>query len=57
MLSDRPKASVTLNQRPRNFQYIGQKYEKLAETVHFIQQRSSPIHSSKASIGERDQDP
>jgi uncharacterized cupin superfamily protein len=40
MLSDRPKANVTLNQRSRNFQYIGQKEAKRHEIVHFIQQRA-----------------
>jgi uncharacterized cupin superfamily protein len=41
MLSDRPKANATLNQRSRNFQYIGQKEEKRHEIVHFIQQPGS----------------
>jgi len=40
MLSDRPKANVTLNQRSMNFQYIGQKEAKRREIVHFIQQRA-----------------
>jgi hypothetical protein len=59
MLSDRPKANVTLNQRSMNFQYIGQKEAKRREIVHFIQQRvirrpalspnvSSNNHSSNA---------
>jgi len=37
MLSDRPKANATLNQRSTNFQYIGQKEAKRLDFVHFIQ--------------------
>lgn len=44
MLSDRPKANVTLNQRSMNFQYIGQKEAKRLDFVHFIQ------HSRETSV-------